>query len=354
MINSKILNLLNAGTAEERLRNLRTLLDNEDRKPEIKPRYANNHIHTFYSFSPYSPTAAVWFARARGLPVAGIMDHDTVAGASEFRKAAALAGIGATCGFELRVSVKGTAIERRRTNNPDQTGVTYMAFHSIKESYFGIVQERLSVHREKRNARSRIMTANAASVTGIALDFDTDVVSLSRYAEGGAVTERHILYALVRKMLPDGDMARQYKLLGELKSGLVPQIYVPAEDELMSFDEAVEFAREIDAVLCYPYLGDVTESPTGDKAAAKYEDEYLDELFAFLNERGVRAVSYMPSRNTDAQLDRLMKLCGEYGFLQISGEDINSPGQDFICERLGEAKFKHLVNAAWDLVNREK
>ena len=62
----------------------------------------------------------------------------------------------------------------------------------------------------------------------------------------------------------------------------------------------------------------------------------------------------MPSRNTSAQLERLMGLCDKYGFTQISGEDINSSRQSFICKELEKPEFRHLVDAAWMLVNREK
>ena len=270
------LTLLNAATPELRLANLRTLLAEEREKPAVLVQYANNHIHTTYSFSPYSPTAAVWAARAAGLSTAGIMDHDSIAGAAEFRAAAKLARIGATCGVELRISMRNTPFADVRINNPDQTGVAYMAFHSIRAEYFDAVQEHLAPLREKRNIRNRKILENIHRVTGIALDFDKDVLPLSQFANGGSVTERHLLFALAGKMLPDGTEAERYKLLGKLKAELVKDIYVPATEELMTLEEAVQFARDIDAILCYAYLGDVTASPTGDKKAAKFEDDYLD------------------------------------------------------------------------------
>ena len=98
----------------------------------------------------------------------------------------------------------------------------------------------------------------------------------------------------------------------------------------------------------------MTVSPTGDKKAVKFEDDYLDELIAYLPEAGIPAVTFMPSRNTVAQLDRLMGLCEQYGLKQISGEDINSPSQSFICKQLADPRFAHLVDAAWKLVEREK
>lgn len=345
---------LNAPTREERIANLKTLLAEEKEKPEALPQYANNHIHTTFSFSPYSPTAAVWAARRAGLLTAGIMDHDSISGASEFREAAKLAGIGSTCGIEMRVDYHQTPFADKRINNPDQTGVVYMTFHSIKERYFEKVHEFLKPHVELRNERNRKELDNINRVLGLNLDFDRDIIPISEYANGGSITERHLLFATAKALLPDATEAEQYKKLGELKSGLIKEIFIPAKEELITLEEAVKFADEIEAILCYAYLGDVGASPTGDKAAAKYEDSYLDELMAYLHEAGIRAVTYMPSRNTPEQMDRLMALCEKYDMKQISGEDINQPSQSFICKQLADPKFAHLVDAAWDLVKREE
>ena len=345
---------LNVPTAEERLVNLNILLAQEKEKPAVLPQYSNNHIHTTYSFSPYSPTAAVWAARRAGLATAGIMDHDSIGGAREFRRAAELAGIGATCGVEMRISWAETPFANKRINNPDQCGVAYMTFHSIRERYFAQTADFLKPYRERRNARNILMLKRISEKTGVPLDFEKDVLPLSEYADGGSVTERHLLFALAKKVLPEGTEDEQYKLLGKYKAGLIHEVYIEPTDELMSLSEAIAFAKDVDAILCYPYLGDVTASPTGDKKAAKFEDDYLDELIAFLPQAGIPAVTYMPSRNTIAQLDRLMGLCEKYELKQISGEDINSPSQSFICRQLADPRFAHLVDAAWKLVEREK
>ena len=62
--------------ASERLAALRGLKAKIDTgKIEAPPRgiYVNNHIHTCYSFSPYTPASAVWYAWMAGLQTAGIM-----------------------------------------------------------------------------------------------------------------------------------------------------------------------------------------------------------------------------------------------------------------------------------------
>ena len=361
---NEILKLLNAEDPDERLFNLKKTISEETGAPKSLPQYANNHIHTIYSFSPYSPTAAIYFARAEGLQTAGIMDHDTISGASEFRQAGKLAQMGTTCGMECRASLKGTRLEGRKVNNPDQAGVAYMAIHSVPAGEFKTLSEVFAPLREKRNIRNVKMVDNLNKIIAeysISIDFDRDVLPLSQYANGGSVTERHLLYALSLKILgmcggsgcskfvsdklkielsPKlagylSDPANPhiaYDLLGVLKAEFMQRIYIPATEECIAFKDLVKLADETNSILCYAYLGDVGDSVTGDKKAAKFEDDFLDELFETLKEEGVKAVTYMPSRNTPAQIERLQNLCKVYGMKEISGEDVNTPRQSMICE----------------------
>ncbi len=55
---NEILRLLSVADAEERLDNLSVLVKAHPPE-ELRPKFANNYIHTTYSFSPYTPTAAV-------------------------------------------------------------------------------------------------------------------------------------------------------------------------------------------------------------------------------------------------------------------------------------------------------
>jgi len=62
----------------------------------------------------------------------------------------------------------------------------------------------------------------------------------------------------------------------------------------------------------------------------------------------------MPARNTPEQIARLQALCRKYKMTEISGEDVNSSRQSMICEALKKPEFRHLVDMAWTLVEREK
>ncbi len=383
MIDIAVLEKLNAPTKGERLENLRSVLERTSFPPTV-PQYVNNHIHTFYSFSPYSPTAAVYAARAEGLCTAGIVDHDSVAGIREFREAAKIVDMPATVGMECRASLAGTRIDGRPTNSPDQTSMTYLTIQSIPHDQVETLGRFFAPLRERRNERNRRMVANINRVVpGAELDFERDVLPLSRYAEGGGVTERHLMYALAKRMTEKfgrgtgliGGLAAmglalsgkqkklledteypfyEYDLLGILKSEFVSQIYVDATDECPPLKDMVALCRDVDALLCYPYLGDVGESVTGDKKAQKFEDDYLDELFVFLEEEGIRAVTYMPTRNTREQLLRLRRLCDQYKMFQVSGEDINSPRQSFVIRAMEDPMFSNLIEATWKLIEHER
>ena len=64
-------------------------------------------------------------AWVNGLDTAGIMDHDSIAGAEEFIKAGEIFGIATTIGFECRVDFSKTQFNGKRLNNPDQASIAY-------------------------------------------------------------------------------------------------------------------------------------------------------------------------------------------------------------------------------------
>ena len=386
MIPRDILDALNAPTANERLSNLEKAV-RDAHFPTPVPEYVNNHVHTIYSFSPYSPTAAVYAARAEGLSTVGIVDHDSIAGAREFTEAGRIASIATTVGMECRVRMIGTALADRRTNNPDQIGVSYMTLQGVPHANIERLDDYFAPLRERRNERNRRMIANANAIlspVGIALDFDSDVLPLSQYENGGTVTERHISLALARRLLEMSDRehtnaaellakcgvsltesernkclsakpgeAGEYAVLGVIKSAFIKRVFVPATDECPTIAEIVDLADSVGAILCYAYLGDVTASVTGDKAAQKFEDDYIDELFHELKQADVCAVTYMPTRNTPEQRSRVRSLCDRYEMMQVSGEDINSPSQSFAIKAMERPEFSNLIDSAWKLNENE-
>ena len=381
---------LNAPERPKRLEALQGLYqlycEGKVQKMPVDDEYVNNHIHTTYSFSPYSPAKALWMAFISGLSTAGIMDHDSVGGALEFIEGGQILQMPVTVGMECRVDMSATRLAGKRINNPDQNGIAYIAVHGIPHHRLERVSEFIRPYQEHRNRRNREMVQNLNQITeqyGMGISFERNVQPISMCHDGGSITERHILYALALRMLDVlgqgeklvrflkeelrihlnarlesylSDTANPYyayDLLGVLKSDLVEKFYIPASDECPAVSDVIALCEEIGAISAYAYLGDVVDSVTGDKKAQKFEDEYLDLLFEEIKAIGFHAVTYMPSRNTKAQLERVKMLCDKHGLFQISGEDINSPRQKFLCEAMKDESFRNLIDSAWALIGHE-
>jgi hypothetical protein len=376
---------------------LAALTDLEGKKTEKinKTGEINNHIHTVYSFSPYTPCMAALKARDAGLEAAGSVDHDSIAAAEEMLAACAVLGIGGCVGFEVRVSFKTGPggkpgpFADRKINNPDSAGLVYMTVQGIPRPAIPLVRDFLKPLQAERLLRTRAMTASANELfqeAGLpSLDFEEDLWNRSKAAEGGGITERHLLAAMAEKLIQtDGKgpgLTEQLKtrfglesspkiaellgerdnphylfdLIGVLKSALLKRIFIqPNEKECVPAERVTDFARSIGAIPAYAYLGDVGESPTGDKRAEQFEDAYIEELFDELARRGYQALTYMPPRNTREQLLRLQRLCRERGFMEISGVDINSSRQSFTCPEVLYPEFRHLTDTTWALIAHER
>ena len=354
-----------------------------------KTEEVNNHVHTIYSFSPYSPSMAAYLAWKASLQAVGIMDHDSVSGCKEMIEACKIIGIASTVGFELRVNFSGTMVEGRKLNNPDSKNIGYIAIHGIPESKLPEAKKFLNpiqIARNKRNKKILVKLNNLIKSYGMKeIDFNKEIYNISQAKEGGTITERHILYALARKiiqktgkgeklisflkdnldivlsekiiqfLLDKNNQFYLYDLLGILKGSFLDKIFIqPDYKECISVYEAVKFSNSINAIPAYAYLGDVTDSPTGDKRSEKFEDDFLEELIPELKKIGFKAITYMPPRNTLSQLLRLQRLCKKYELMEISGVDINSPRQSFNYPIILRSEFAHLIEATWALIAHEK
>jgi hypothetical protein len=347
----------------------------------------NCHVHTIYSFSPYSPSMAAWKAIEAKLLAVGIIDHDSVSGCEEMLDAGAALGIAATAGCEIRVSFAGTRVAGRKLNNPDSVEIGYIALHGLPRRAFAATREFLAPVFAARNRRNRAMldrlNALLAPLGIPAIDFDREVWAISQAADQGSITERHLMGALATRLLAAGGTGtaallrdrlgvavpgklapllddpanphRWYDLIGVLKSSFVERIFIqPGGEECVPVAAAVAFGRQVGAIPVYAYLGDVGESPTGDKKAERFEDSFLDLLVEEVVRLGFAGITYMPPRNTREQLARLQALCRQHRLFEISGVDINSSRQAFTCPIILDPQFRHLVDATWALFAHER
>ena len=379
---------LNSKSRDERINAIRKLGESVKDGITVTDE-VNNHVHSIYSFSPYTPVMIAVKAAEAGLQAVGIMDHDSVSGCEEMLEAGKAINLATTVGFEMRVDMTGTAVENRKINNPDSLNNIYIAIHGIPANRLQEVQEFLKPICKARLKRDRMEVEKLnnilSSLNAPTLNFDKDVLAISQAENGGSITERHILYALAKKLIATFgkgaelldfirtqmkieipsklaellmDMQNphyEYDLLGVFKASLVPDFFIqPDKEECISVYDAVKFANNLNAIPSYAYLGDIAESPTGDKKAEKFEDDFLDELFPELKKIGFKAITYMPPRNTLEQLQRVQKLCEQHDLMEISGVDINSSRQSFSCPIIQTPEFCHLTESTWALIAHEK
>jgi len=391
MSNEKLILQLNSPSLEERTEAVIQVGERIEGGiiiPDQTTVETNNHIHTMFSFSPYFPIMAAFLGWKAGLQTVGSTDHDSFAAAKEMKLAGQYIPIGTTVGFELRVDLSELGFGNRKINSPDSKGIAYVVAHGIPIMYADKVAQWLKPINVQRNLRNMRMVNDLNSMLdglGVErLDWTSDVLGASQAANGGAITERHIIYALSHKILAatnpnqlasylkqdlgisgiqepqlgyladEGNPHRIYDLLGVLKSSFLPQFYIqPNKKECIPGSAFLNFVASVQGLSTYSYLGDVTASPTGDKKAEPFEDEYLDELFPALVDAGFVAIAYMIPRNTDKQWERIRGLCADYVKMEINGVDINSSRQSFNCEKLGEERFAYLGESAWALVGHE-
>jgi len=387
----KIVQELNSNLKEVRLSGIKkiSVLIEEEKEQINKTDEVNNHVHTIYSFSPYSPSMVVYLAWKAGLKAVGIMDHNSVSGCKELIEACKIIGISSTVGCELRVNFSHTAVEGKKLNHPGSENIGYIAIYGIPESRLPEVRKFLVPIQIARNKRNQAMVSKLNKLIKNydigEIDFEKEVYNISQAQEGGCITERHILYAFAKKIIQRAGKGRKliiflqdnlgielskkikeflldennqyylYDLLGILKSACLDKIFIqPNYKECISVYEAVNFCNSINAIPAYAYLGDVSDSPTGDKKAEKFEDDFVEELIPELKKIGFKAITYMPPRNTLTQLLRLQRLCKKYELMEISGVDINSPRQSFNCPIILRSEFAHLIEATWALIAHEK
>jgi len=203
----KCIDDLNNADVNIRLDSLRVLMNGIKKGDIEKPQSGNdvnNHIHTTYSFSPYSPSKALWTAYNTGLITAGIMDHDSISGAYEFIKAGKIIGMATTIGVECRVDFSKTPLNGKKINNPDQKSIIYIALHGVPHTQIDRVKDFFIPYTKERNKRNRQMVDKINELLelySVRIDFDKDVIPLSMGHEGGSITERHILFALSYKLV---------------------------------------------------------------------------------------------------------------------------------------------------------
>jgi 3',5'-nucleoside bisphosphate phosphatase len=248
------------------------------------------HTHSDFSDGVLSPAALAARAKANGVNVWALTDHDEIAGVAQARQLAKEAGIHHVSGVEVSVSWAGTTIHvlglQVNENNPDLIA--------------GLQRTRAG-----REPRAREVAAELAKV-GIVGAFEgaqkyvsnPDLISRTHFA-------RYIIELGICKKV--NEVFHDYLVEG--KPGFVPHRWA-------SLAEAVAWIRGADGVAVVAHPGRYKLS---DLALAAMLDEFKD-----LGGRGIEVVT--GSHHVE-QYAVFASMANRYGFLASVGSDFHAPAE---------------------------
>ncbi len=247
-------------------------------------KYADLHIHTFYSDSTLSPEEVVAYASERELSAIAICDHDSVEGIESSGKAASQAGIEVIPGVEMTVEKADAEIHL----------LGY--FVDWKAPWF---RKRLKELRDARVERIRRMVGKLAE-HGIDVDAD-DVIKLGGK---GSVGRLH----LAQVMLRTGKVAG-FKEIFEKYIGFLKPCYVSSAR--FSPQEAIEIILKTGGVpvLAHP--------------ATMGKDDYIPELIGY----GLKGIEVYHTDHKPAMVKHYENIAKENGLVMTGGSDCHGTGK---------------------------
>ena len=214
-------------------------------------RYADLHTHTYHSDGTRSPREVIDVARAHGIEIVCISDHDNLAAYFEIKPYADSQGVTLVPGVELSCAYEGVDVH-----------ILAYAFDALDER----VAERLRRFRETRHRRGTLMVERLRS-----LGYEISAKRVDDLAAGGAMGRPHVARALVEAGHVASVDEAFNKLLGAGKPGFV-------EKERFRIDEAVSLIRATGGVtsIAHPTL-----YPDGERIVPLLLDAGIDGVEVF-------------------------------------------------------------------------
>lgn len=247
-------------------------------------KYADLHVHTFYSDSTFSPEEVVSCAKDKGLDAIAICDHDCIDGIEPCQEAGNKLDVEVIPGIELTVEKTDAEIHL----------LGY--FIDWKRDWF---QEKLKEIQSLRVDRIHKMVEK---LNGLNIKIDSDDVF--KLAGKGSVGRLHLAQTMLRKGKIKNLKEAFDKYIGFLKPCYVPNIR-------FSPKEAIEVILKVGGVpvLAHPdVLG---------------KDEYIPELIEY----GLRGVEVYHTDHKSHIVRHYEELAKRFGLLMTGGSDCHGLGK---------------------------
>lgn len=247
-------------------------------------KYADLHVHTFYSDSTFSPEEVVSCAKDKSLDAIAICDHDSVDGIEPCIKAGRLAGVEIIPGIELTVEKSDAEIHM----------LGY--FVDWQAEWFRKKLKNIQNHRIERIHKM----VDKLNDNGFNMAPD----DVFRIAGKGSVGRLHLAQA----MLNTGKV-RTFREVFDKYIGFLKPCYVA--NIRFSPREAIEMLLKAGGVpvLAHP---DVTG-----------KDEYISELIGY----GLRGIEVYHTEHKPSISKRYEKIALDHGLLMTGGSDCHGMGK---------------------------
>lgn len=251
------------------------------------------HCHSNVSDGVLTPAAVAARAKAKGVDVWALTDHDEVDGIPEARAAAAQCGLTFVPGVEISITWAGETV--------------HIVGLQIDETNDALIKG-LAATRSGRERRAHEIAAQlaAAGIHGAfegALKYvgNPDLISRTHFA-------RYILELGI--CIEIGEVFRKY--LTEGKPGYVPHRWA-------TLQEAVTWIRGAGGIAIVAHPG-----------RYHFSDLAFDAFFNEFKQWGGTAIEVMTGSHTVDQYAYFAKVAKKYGFLASRGSDFHGPGESRI------------------------
>jgi predicted metal-dependent phosphoesterase TrpH len=248
------------------------------------------HCHSNVSDGVLAPASLAARAKARGVDVWALTDHDEVGGIAEARAAAAALGLPFVPGVEISITWAGQTVH-------------IVGLHVDERN--PVLLSGLAHTRSGRELRAREMAEQLAAAGipdayegALAYAGNPDLISRTHFA-------RYIIDRGICRDVPS--VFRNYLIEG--KPGYVPHRWA-------TLQQSVEWIKAAGgtAVIAHP-------------GRYNFDDMSYDALFSEFRELGGAAIEVITGSHTPDQYEEYAKVAQRYGFLASRGSDFHGPGE---------------------------
>lgn len=215
MINKRLVDALNSKFQWVRLSALKKIAKTQEFDSVQKTFDTALQIHTYHSFSQFSPSLSAYVAHKFGLRVAGNMDNYTFKGAKEFIKASRILGLTYSIGTKFRLNF-----------NEADVKLANVAVMGVAVRFIDQIQGALEKYR-KRQIENVKLTVEAINKRfkkfNVQIDFEKDVAKTVKNGKEGVYLSKIAYLALARKLLKIYDPQKIIETLASLNINLTPE-----------------------------------------------------------------------------------------------------------------------------------